>query len=131
LLSTLEVFTGMVSTVHVNGENMRLALDKGYILATDVADYLVKKGETFRSAHGVVGKLVKFAVSKGKTLGELSLAEYKKFSPLFTKDVLDITVESSLASRNVPGGTAPVQVRKALAHAKKIISGSSGTAAPQ
>ncbi|MDO8578943.1 MAG: argininosuccinate lyase [Dehalococcoidales bacterium] len=122
LLSTLEVFTGMVSTVHVNAENMRRALDKGYILATDVADYLVKKGETFRSAHGIVGKLVSFAVAKDKTLAELSLAEYKKFSPLFAKDVLNITVESSLASRNVPGGTAPAQVRKALARAKRMLT---------
>jgi argininosuccinate lyase len=127
LLSTLEVFAGMVSTVHVNAENMRRALDKGYILATDVADYLVKKGESFRSAHGIVGKLVSFAVAKDKMLGELSLAEYKKFSPLFAKDVLNITVESSLASRDVPGGTAPVQVKKALARAKKIISGSCET----
>ncbi len=122
LLSTLEVFTGMVSTVHVNADNMRQALDKGYLLATDVADYLVKKGESFRSAHGIVGKLVSYAISKNKTLGELSLTEYKKFSPLFSKDVLNITVESSLASRNVPGGTAPAQVRKALARAKKMLA---------
>ena len=122
LLSTLEVFTGMVSTVHVNGENMSKALDKGYLLATDVADYLVKKGESFRNAHGIVAKLVGYAVAKEKTLGELSLAEYKKFSPLFTKNVLDITVASSLASRNVPGGTAPAQVNKALARAKKMLS---------
>ena len=128
LLSTLEVFAGMVSTVHVNAENMRRALDKGYILATDVADYLVKKGESFRSAHGIVGKLVSFAVTKNKTLGELSLTEYKKFSPLFAKDVLNITAESSLASRDVPGGTAPVRVAKALRQAKKIIAGSGETA---
>ncbi|MDO8578846.1 MAG: argininosuccinate lyase, partial [Dehalococcoidales bacterium] len=83
---------------------------------------LVKKGETFRSAHGIVGKLVSFAVAKDKTLAELSLAEYKKFSPLFSKDVLNITVESSLASRNVPGGTAPAQVRKALARAKRMLT---------
>ncbi len=122
LLSTVEVFTGMVSTVHVNADNMRKALDKGYILATDVADYLVKKGESFRTAHGIVGKLVSFAIKKDKTLGELSLAEYKKFSPLFNKDVLTITVESSLASRNVPGGTAPARVAKALIRAKKMLA---------
>ena len=122
LLSTLEVFAGMVSTVHVNAENMRKALDKGYLLATDVADYLVKKGEAFRDAHGVVGKLVAYAVAREKTLGELSLKEYKKFSPRFGEDVFGVTVESSLAARNVPGGTAPAQVSKALARAKKMLT---------
>ena len=122
LLSTLEVFTGMVSTLHVKADNMRQALEKGYILATDLADYLVQKGETFRSAHRVVAKLVSYAVLKEKSLNELSLAEYKKFSPLFKKDVFSITVESSLAARNVAGGTAPKQVAGALAKAKKTIS---------
>ena len=122
LLSTLEVFTGMVSTLQVKTGNMRLALEKGHILATDLADYLVSKGDSFRSAHGVVAKLVSYAVLKEKSLSELSLAEYKKFSPLFKKDVFSITVESSLAARNVSGGTAPKQVAGALAKAKKTVS---------
>lgn len=126
LLSTLEVFTGMVSTVRVNADNMRKALDKGYLLATDVADYLVGKGEPFRSAHGIVANLVGYAASKDKTLSELTLTEYKKFSPKFAKDVFDITVESSLASRDVPGGTAPKQVTKALARAKKMLKSQDG-----
>ncbi|MBM4432995.1 MAG: argininosuccinate lyase, partial [Chloroflexi bacterium] len=121
LLSTLDVFTGMVKTLRVKAENMEKAAGQGYILATDLADYLVKKGKPFRSAHQIVGKLVSYAVGKNKTLGELSLAEYKRFSSLFGKDVRSITVESSLAARNVIGGTAPKQVDKALAAAKKQI----------
>jgi argininosuccinate lyase len=121
LLATLEVFTGMVGTLKVKPENARRALEKGYILATDLADYLVKKGEAFRSAHEIVAKLVSYAMEGGKPLAELKLAEYKKFSPLFEKDVFSVTVESSIAARDVVGGTAPGQVEKALANAKKTI----------
>jgi argininosuccinate lyase len=126
LLSTLEVFTGMVKTLRVKAENMRKAAGRGYILATDLADYLVKKGKPFRTAHEIVGKLVSYAVEKNKTLGELSLAEYKRFSPLFGRDVRSITVESSLAARDVIGGTAPKQVDKESAAARKIIGSSRG-----
>jgi len=122
LLSTLEVFTGMVSTLRVKAENMRQAVKRGYILATDLADYLVRKGEAFRSAHDIVGRLVSYAVEKGKSFGELTPAEYKKFSPLFGEDVYSISVESSVAARDVLGGTAPKQVHEALARAKKMIS---------
>jgi len=121
LLSTLEVFAGMVKTLQVKPENTGQAVRQGYILATDLADYLVKKGEPFRAAHDIVGRLVSYAVEKGKSLGELSLAEYKGFSPLFGEDVRSITVESSLAARDVIGGTAPKQVDEALATAKKIV----------
>jgi argininosuccinate lyase len=121
LLSTLEVFTGMVRTLKVNAENTRKAAERGYILATDLADYLVRKGESFRTAHEIVGKLVSYASKRGKTFAQLSISEYKKFSTLFGKDVHSITVESSLAARNVIGGTAPGQVKKALARARRII----------
>ena len=97
------------------------AVERGYILATDLADYLVKKGESFRTAHDVVARLVSYAVQKNKLLGQLSLAEYKGFSPLFGEDVYSITVESSIAARDVVGGTAPGQVEQALAAAKKTI----------
>jgi len=121
LLSTLEVFTGMVKTLRIKAENTGRAVRRGYILATDLADYLVKKGEPFRTAHEIVGRLVSYAVEKDKSFSELSLAEYKNFSPLFGEDVYSITVESSLAARDVIGGTAPKQVDAALATAKKII----------
>ncbi len=121
LQMTLAVFTGMISTLKVNADVSKQAVKRGYILATDLADYLVRKGETFRKAHEVVGKLVNYAVGKGKSFSELTLTEYKTFSPLFGADVRQITVESSLAARNVPGGTAPQQVKKALAKARRIL----------
>jgi len=121
LLSTLEVFTGMIKTLRVKAENTGQAVKQGYILATDLADYLVKKGGPFRSAHGIVAGLVSYAAERGKSFSELSLSEYKNFSPLFGEDVYSITVESSLAARDVTGGTAPRQVELALATARKII----------
>jgi argininosuccinate lyase len=126
LLSTLDVFSGLVKTLKVRPEKARQALEKGYILATDLADYLVKKGEAFRTAHEAVAKLVSYAVEQNKSFGELKLAEYKKFSKLFAKDVFDITIESSIAARDVSGGTSPKQVAKALATAKKAIGARGG-----
>jgi argininosuccinate lyase len=119
LLSTLEVFTGMVKTLKVNPENIELAVERGYILATDLADYLVGKGESFRTAHDIVARLVSCAMEKDKSFGQLGLDEYKEFSPLFGEDVYSITVESSVAARDVVGGTAPKQVEQALASARK------------
>ncbi len=121
LLSTLEVFTGMIATLKVKPENVVKAMKRSYILATDLADYLVKKGEAFRTAHGIVARLVSYASEKGKTFDELSLQEYQKFSPKFGQDVYQITVESSVAARDVVGGTSPNQVAKALAAAKESL----------
>ena len=126
LLSTLEVFTGMVKTLRVKAAHTEQAVKQGYILATDLADYLVKKGEPFRTAHDTVARLVNYATEKGKSFSELSLSEYKSFSPLFAEDVYSVTVESSIAARDVIGGTAPKQVERALAVAKKIIGGQRG-----
>jgi argininosuccinate lyase len=126
LLSTLNVFSGMVKTIKVNAGNARQALEKGYILATDLADYLVKKGQAFRAAHEVVAKLVSYAVEQNKPLSKLTITEYKKSSKSFEKDVFAITIESSLAARDVTGGTAPKQVAKALAAAKKAIGDRGG-----
>jgi len=124
LLSTLEVFAGMVETLQVKTENTKRAVNRGYILATDLADYLVKRGEPFRTAHDKVARLVSYAAEKGKTFSELSLDEYKQFSPLFTEDVYSITIESSIASRDSIGGTAPAQVNKSLANARNMIGDS-------
>jgi argininosuccinate lyase len=121
LLSTLEVLTGMLATLKVNADKAAEAVNRSYILATDIADYLVKKGEAFRTAHGIVGKLVSYAIAKGKTFDQLSLQEYRKFSPRFGKDVYSITVESSIAARDVIGGTSPRRVAKALAAAKRVL----------
>jgi argininosuccinate lyase len=121
LLATLAVFSGMISSLKVNQENIRRALERGYLSATDLADYLVKKGEAFRSAHGIVARLVSYAAAKGKTFAELSLGEYQEFSPLFEEDVFAITVASVVAARDVPGGTAPKRVARALAEARKTL----------
>jgi argininosuccinate lyase len=121
LQSSLEVFAGMVKTIKVNTERISQAMKTDYILATDLADYLVKKGLPFREAHGVVARLSEYAMRKGKNFQELGRQEYKKFSALFGGDVYKITLESSVAARNVVGGTSPQQVGKALRRAKKLI----------
>jgi argininosuccinate lyase len=121
LLPTLAVFSGMLKTLKVKAERTSQAAGQGYILATDVADYLVKKGLPFRRAHEVVAKLVSHAVGKGKELHELDLSEYRQLSPLFEADVLNISAASSVKARNVVGGTAPEQVETQLAKAKGLL----------
>ena len=121
LQSSLEAFAGMIRTVEVNAERIAEVMKADYILATDLADYLVNKGMPFRKAHGVVAKLSEYAMSRGKTFRELGRREYREFSPLFTGDVYDITAESSVAARNVVGGTSPQQVAKALRRARRLI----------
>ncbi len=121
LIPTLDVFAGMVKTVRVYPQRTRQAAGRGYILATDLADYLVKKGAPFRSAHDIVARLVNYAVSQNKDFNRLALEEFKQFSPLFGEDVRNITLHSSLAARNVPGGTAPRQVAVALRRARKLL----------
>ncbi len=120
LVPSLKVFSGMLDTVKFKAENMKDALDRGFILATDLADYLVSKGEAFRNAHGIIAKLVNYAIKNNKTLETMSLDEYKQFSPLFAPDIKKITAVSSVAARNVIGGTSPEQVEKALKRAKEI-----------
>jgi argininosuccinate lyase len=122
LSSTLEVFTGMMKTLKIKPKNIARSVQLGYILATDLADYLVKQGEAFRTAHEIVARLVNYAEEKGKTFEQLKAGEFKQFSPLFGKDVGSITIKSSLAARNITGGTAPNQVAKALYAARKAIT---------
>ena len=117
LLTTLNVFAEILSTLRIDADRMRQAAERSYLLATDIADYLVGKGLPFREAHGVVRRLSTFAVQEGKHLQELSLETYHGFSELFESDVLSITVESAVAARDVPGGTAHAQVRRAIAEA--------------
>jgi len=121
LLSCFDVFTGLVKTLRFNAQRMLSAVNS-YTLATDLADYLARKEVPFREAHTIVGNLVRYAISKGKSLQDLSLKEYRRFSPLFDDDVHDINVESSIGSRNVIGGTAPKQVTIALARARRTVS---------
>lgn len=101
LTGSLIAFADMLPNITPNAENMRTATMKGYATATDLADYLVKKGLPFRDAHEVVGSAVALGVSKGVDLSELSLDELKAFSPLISDDVFDcLTLEGSLNARN-------------------------------
>ena len=117
LIPTLRVAEGMVSTMRVHTNRMRSAAERSYALATDVADYLVAKGTAFREAHGIVARLSQHASSSGKRLDELGLDEYQRFSDKFDADVRGITVESSVRSRDVRGGTAPNRVESAISDA--------------
>jgi argininosuccinate lyase len=120
LLSTLEILGMMTPELQVDAARAAMAAEgSGYQLATDVADYLVRKGVPFRYAHQAVEKLVRYAESKGKALGDLSLAEYRRYSPEFEQDILKLDVRSSIKARDVHGGTAPKRVKKALAEARK------------
>jgi len=121
LTNTLSIFIDMIKTLTFNTINISKAVDGGYMLATDLADYLVRKGMSFRQAHTIVGKLVSFAIEKHVNLNDISLADYKTFSPLFDNDVKDITLESSIKARDVNGGTAYSQVKEALNTAKRLV----------
>jgi argininosuccinate lyase len=121
LHSTLEVFTGMVRTVSVNADRTGQAADGGYLLATDLADYLVRKGLPFRQAHAIVGKLVSYAAERKQDLKHVTLEEYRRFSDLFAKDVLDVAAGASVAARSVAGGTSPEQVQYQVARAREAI----------
>jgi argininosuccinate lyase len=123
VLSTLEVFAPMVSSLRVKTDRISRCAEENYTLATDIADYLVKKGMPFRQAHSVVASLVRYAIESRKDLHDLELIEYRRFCPDFENDVKSITLESSLAARNAIGGTAPEQVEKALSAARKTLDG--------
>ena len=120
--ASLAVFAEMVSGIEVKAEAMREAARQGYATATDLADYLVRKGLPFREAHEAVAQAVRHAETRGKDLSELPLDELKRYSPLIESDVFDaLTLEGSLAARRHVGGTAPAQVRAALAKARQSI----------
>ena len=123
LVPTLQIYADMLRGVHVNREAMRRAAMKGFVTATDLADYLVRNGLPFRDAHEVVALAVRYAETRSCDLSDLSLTELRDFSDLIGKDVYDVlTLEGSLASRNHIGGTAPAQVRLAIARARKAFN---------
>ena len=119
LTSTLEVFEGMLRGASFNTDVMRQVSSRGYALATDLADYLTLKGVPFREAHRTVGEVVQYAIEKQQGLDELDLSDYRRFSRHFDEDILRITPESSVLTRDVAGGTAPAQVKKALKSARR------------
>ena len=116
----LSVLSRLLKEVSFNGEKMRKATEEGYLVATDLADYLVGKGMTFRKAHETVGKMVLFAMDQKKELGQLNLEEMKKFERKIEKDVYDwLDPALSIKRRNLPGGTGPEAVKKSLQKAKE------------
>ena len=116
LKDTLRIFAEMVGGITVKPEVMERAALKGYATATDLADYMVKKGLAFRDAHEVVAHAVKTAITKGVDLSELPLQELQKFNPKIEADVFEcLSLRGSLNARNILGGTAPAQVRAQIA----------------
>jgi len=118
----LPVFCDMILTMTVKKDDMLKGAKGGFTNATDAADYLVKKGMPFREAHEVVGKLVFYAISKDKALDEISLSEYKEFSPIIEEDIFDaISMETCVNDRKVIGGPSKEIVLKAISEAEKFL----------
>ncbi len=115
----LPVFNDMIATMKINKDNMLKGAKGGFTNATDAADYLVKKGLPFRSAHEVVGKMVLYAINNNKTIDEFTMQEFKACSDIFDEDIYDaISMETCVNGRNITGGPAKEMVEKAIADAK-------------
>ena len=118
----LQVFTGMIATMKANTANMKLAAQKGFINATDLADYLVKKGMPFRSAYKISGQLVAFCIQNNTVLEELPLDTYKEYSDLFDTDLYaDIDLVTCVEKRISEGGTSTASVKKQINYIKNKI----------
>ena len=116
----LKVAEIVLKNLRVNEEKTRKAATRGYLNATELADYLVQKDVPFRTAHDTVGKIVLYAISAGKELNELSLSEMQKFSATIERDVFQaLSLEQTLASKSQIGGTSPERVLEALERAKQ------------
>ncbi len=118
----LKIYADMLVNMKTQHAVMREAAMRGFSTATDLADYLVKKGMPFRDAHEVVGKAVAYCIAENKNLDALELTELKIFSNSIEQDVAEcLTLEGSVSARNHPGGTAPAQVEAAIASARKLL----------
>ncbi|RRQ21871.1 argininosuccinate lyase [Thiohalobacter thiocyanaticus] len=119
----LRVFADMIPAIEPKRERLRAAALEGFSTATDLADYLVRKGLPFRDAHEVVGRAVRLGLEQGRDLSQLSLEQLQQFSGIIEQDVFDVlTLEGSIASRDHIGGTAPAQVRAAAQRARERLS---------
>ena len=119
LKGSLKVFAEMIPAIRCRREAMRQAAMRGFATATDLADYLVRRGLAFRDAHEVVGQAVAYGIEQGRDLSEMSLQELQGFSPEIQADVFQVlSLEGSVAARDHIGGTAPAQVRAAIARAR-------------
>ncbi|MCL4531636.1 MAG: argininosuccinate lyase [Actinobacteria bacterium] len=126
----LSVVAGMLSSVRTRADRMADAAAGGFSTATDVADYLVRKGLPFRQAHEVVGRLVRHCLAKGVEIQAPSISELRDFSGLFEEDVRSIDVAASLRARDVPGGTAPGRVSHALLESRRLLADTREWAGP-
>jgi argininosuccinate lyase len=116
----LAIYPDMLASAKINSEVMKAASKKGFLTATDLAYYLVRRGVPFREAHAIVGKIVAYCEESNMQLEYMSLQQLKQFSDAFTYDVTRIlSTESSIASRNMVGGTAPQRVKEAIKRARK------------
>ncbi len=123
ILATLRVFSDMLAGIAVNEEKVRRSASGGYVLATDIADYLVAKGMPFREAYRIVARLSEDAAGRGVGFESLTLKEYQTHSELFGSDVYEITVDSSISARDVHGGTAHKRVHEAGKRARTELEG--------
>ncbi len=123
LSGSLRVIATVLRNIDFNAERARAAAIRDYTNATDLADYLVRKGIEFRKSHDIIGRVVVFALAQGRELNELTLDEYQQFSPLFAADLFEaISLENCLAGKNRTGGTSPAQVEKELARARQAVN---------
>ncbi|TPE54782.1 argininosuccinate lyase [Maribrevibacterium harenarium] len=123
LKGSLRAFADMIPAIEARKEYMYEAAKRGFSTATDLADYLVRKGVAFRDAHEIVGKAVGFGVKEGRDLSEMTLEELQGFGAMIEADVFEVlTLEGSVAARDHVGGTAPAQVRAAIARAHEELS---------
>ena len=118
----LQVFAPMIATMTANTENMKKAAQKGFINATDLADYLVKKGLPFRSAYKISGQLVALCIEKNTVLEDLPLGTYQEYSPLFSEDVYeDIDLATCVEKRISEGGTSVNSVKKQIQYVNNLL----------
>ncbi len=120
LKQCLEAYLKLLPSIQVKRDNMFTASQKGYLTATDLADYLVMQGVAFRDAHAIVGKVVQYAIQQGRELEQLELAELQQFHEGIQEDVYRcLTLQGAIAARDHTGGTAPARVRAAIAGARR------------
>lgn len=123
LYFALDIYAGMISTMTVNGDHTREVLESDFSNATDMADYLAKKGLPFRQAHAVVGSAVHYCIEHHKVLLDLSMEEFKSMSPLFEEDIKEaLSIENCVKNRESYGGTGPKSVERQQTHAEKAIA---------
>lgn len=123
LYFALDIYAGMISTMTVNGDHTRQVLESDFSNATDMADYLAKKGLPFRQAHAVVGSTVHYCIEHHKVLLDLSMEEFRSMSPLFEEDIKEaLSIENCVKNRESYGGTGPKSVERQQTHAEKAIA---------